>query len=92
MWHDISVTDFVRNFADWINGVAYRGDRLRLRRGRRVVAEVHPAQAVQRLAELPGLLASLPHLSADDAARFEQDIDAFRNELNQGLMEDRWES
>ncbi|MGQ0815653.1 MAG: hypothetical protein ACT4O1_14555 [Gemmatimonadota bacterium] len=42
MWRDVSVTEFVRNFADLINGVAYRGDRLRLMRGKRVVAEVHP--------------------------------------------------
>lgn len=92
MWRDISVTDFVRNFADLINGVAYRGDHLRLKRGRRVLAEVHPAPAGRTLGELPEMLRNLPHLSSADAASFAADVDAARAELNKMSVEDRWES
>ena len=92
MWRDISVTEFVRNFADLINGVAYRGDRLRLLRGRRVLAEVHPAPTGRRLGDLPAILESLPHLTPADAASFEADLERARTELSQRPPEDRWES
>jgi hypothetical protein len=92
MWRDVSVTDFVRNFADLINGEAYRGDRLRLKRGKRVLAEVIPSPGVRTLGELPELLASLPHLSPADAAMFARDVDDARDELNKFPVEDHWES
>jgi hypothetical protein len=81
MWRDISVTDFVRNFADLINGVAYRGDRLRLKRGKRVLAEVHPAPSGHTLAELPALLRALPHLLPEDGEAFGTEIDEARAKL-----------
>jgi hypothetical protein len=83
MWRDISVTDFVRNFADLINGVAYRGDRLRLKRGRRVLAEVHPAPSGHTLGELPAMLRALPHLLAEDEEAFGREIDESRAKLKQ---------
>lgn len=89
---DVSVTDFVRNFADLINGVAYRGDRLRLKRGKRVLAEVVPHAAVRTLGEFAELMKNVPHLSRDDAHAFAKDVDEARSELNRRPVEDPWES
>ena len=89
---DISVTDFVRNFADLINGVAYRGDRLRLRRGKRVLAEVVPTVQVRTLREFADIMKNGPHLSPADAEIFGKDIDAAREQLNKLPIEDHWAS
>jgi len=89
---DISVTDFVRNFADLINGVAYRGDRLRLRRGKRVLAEVIPSAPVRTLREFADIMKHGPHLSPGDVDAFGKDVDAARAELNKLPIEDRWGS
>jgi antitoxin (DNA-binding transcriptional repressor) of toxin-antitoxin stability system len=75
-----SVTEVLRNFADYINRVSYRGERFVLTRGGKVVAELVPAPpAGRRLAELPGLLASLPRLGAEEARRFADDLEHSRS-------------
>ena len=61
-----TVTEVVRNFADYINRVAYRGERFLLERGGKVVAELRPVPEGRRLGDLPGILDSLPHLGPDD--------------------------
>lgn len=92
MWRDITVTEFVRNFADLINSVAYRGDRLRLKRGKRVLAEVIPSPAVRTLGEFAAIMKNAPHLSLEDAAAFSDDIDRAREELNKRPADDPWGS
>ena len=86
-----SVTDVLRNFSDYINRVVYRRERFVLVRGGRPVAELTPVPTGTRLADLPGLLASLPALG-DEASSFAADVDAARAALSSGLPEDRWES
>ena len=81
MEYTLSVTELVRNFADYVNRVFYRRERFVLTRGNKPVAELRPLPAGRTLAELPQIMASLPHLSAEDAAQFADDLDKAREEL-----------
>ncbi|MBI4500914.1 MAG: hypothetical protein HY700_07110 [Gemmatimonadetes bacterium] len=88
----LSVTEVARNFAKYLNRVAFRGERFVLMRGREAVAELGPVPVGKRLAELPDLLASLPHLPAEEARRFAEDLAAARSELIQVPLHDPWRS
>ncbi len=57
-----SVTDVLRNFSEYINRVAFRGERFILVRGGKPVAELSPVPLGTRLGDLPSLLDSLPQL------------------------------
>lgn len=87
-----SVTDVLRNFSDYINRVAFRGERFILVRGGKPVAELSPVPAGTRLGDLMSLLASLPELGEEAAASFERDLDGARAELSGHGPEDRWGS
>ena len=88
----VSVTDAHRNFSDYVNRVAYRGERFVLIRGGRPVAELAPVPHGLRLAELGAVLESLPRLTADEAASFAEDLAASRAELEATDLGDPWES
>jgi antitoxin (DNA-binding transcriptional repressor) of toxin-antitoxin stability system len=79
-----SVTDVLRNFSDYLNRIAYRGERFLLVRGGKPVAELSPVPGGRRLGELPALLESLPRLGDEDAASFAVDLDAARAEMDAG--------
>lgn len=88
-----TVTEVLRNFSDYINRVAYRGERFVLTRGGKEVAELAPtAPAGSRLADLPEVLRSLPRLGPDDADAFADDLAGIRDELNLETPRDAWES
>jgi antitoxin (DNA-binding transcriptional repressor) of toxin-antitoxin stability system len=87
-----SVTEVARNFADYINRVAFRGEQFVLMRGKRAVAELRPVPAGTRLGDLPELLASLPHLDPDEVADLASDLAAARAELATLPESDPWES
>jgi antitoxin (DNA-binding transcriptional repressor) of toxin-antitoxin stability system len=87
-----SVTEVARHFADYINRVAFRGERFTLMRGNKPVAELRPVPAGRRLGELPDLLASLPRLSPEDTAAFGDDLEAARRELAEVPLRDPWAS
>jgi antitoxin (DNA-binding transcriptional repressor) of toxin-antitoxin stability system len=87
-----SVTEVARNFAEYVNRVAFRGERFVLMRGRRAVAELRPVPMGMRLGDLPALLASLPRLSPEDAAAFEDDLGTARGQLGALPEHDPWES
>lgn len=86
-----SVTDVARNFSEFINRVAHRGERFVLMRGGKAVAELRPVPAGRRLSELPAIFAALPRLGEADAEEFGRDIDAAREELNAVPVRDPWE-
>ena len=67
---DVTVTQVARNFAEYLNRVAYRRESFTLVRGKKPLAELRPLPAGARLSELPGLFASLPRLSAAEAGDF----------------------
>ena len=88
----ISVSEAVRQFADYINRVAYRGERFTLIRGNKPVAELSPVISGRRLGDLPGLLASLPPLSDADARGLDEDIARARSDLLGAPLNDPWAS
>jgi antitoxin (DNA-binding transcriptional repressor) of toxin-antitoxin stability system len=87
-----SVTEVARHFADYINRVAFRGERFTLMRGNKPVAELRPVPAGRRLEELPELLSSLPRLSAEDAAALTDDLDVARQQIAEQPLRDPWAS
>lgn len=87
-----TVTDVIRNFADYINRVAYRGEHFVLVRGGRPVAELSPVPTGTRLGDLPALLDGLPRLDEGDADTFADDVARSRAQLQDRELEDPWES
>jgi antitoxin (DNA-binding transcriptional repressor) of toxin-antitoxin stability system len=90
MSQTLSVTEIARHFAEYINRVAYRGECFVLVRGNKPIAELRPLPVGKRLAELPALLASLPHLSSTEAAQFAADLTAAREALARVEVHDPW--
>lgn len=87
---DVTVTQLARNFADYVNRVVYRRETFTLIRGNKAIAELRPLAAGTRLSDLPGLLASLPRLTAAEAGEFAGDVEAARAELDEAR--DAWQS
>lgn len=87
-----SVTDVARNFAEYVNRVAYRGERFTLIRGGKAMAELGPIKRGVPIREIPAIFASLPRLSPAEAEEFGRDIDAAREELRTLEIRDPWES
>jgi antitoxin (DNA-binding transcriptional repressor) of toxin-antitoxin stability system len=87
---DVTVTQVARNFAEYVNRVAFRRESFTLVRGKKPLAELRPLPAGARLSELPGLLASLPALTPEEAGDFDADLAAARDEL--GEVGDAWPS
>ena len=92
MVQTLSVTEVARHFAEYINRVAYRGESFVLVRGNKPMAELRPLPAGKRLAELPALLASLPHLSPAEATQLSDDLTAAREALARAEVHDPWRS
>lgn len=92
MYETRSVTEIARHFADYINRVIYRGERFVLVCGHKPVAELGPVPAGKRLAELPGLLDSLPKLSGVEATEFAEDLSCARSVLSATDVRDPWTS
>lgn len=72
----LSATEAVRHFSEILNNIKYRGDRYTILRGGKPAAAIIPAEGtvpVCRLAELRGILQSLPRLDPDDTA-FADDV------------------
>ena len=88
----ISVTEAVRNFADFINRVVYRGEDFVLERGGRPVARLIPVPRAGRLGDLPILLDTVPKLSAEDAETLVADMENARCELPPLPPEGSWAS
>ena len=66
----IAVTEMARRLSDYINRVAYQGERFLLVRGNKTVAELHPEPQGTRLGDLPALLEGLPRLTVEEADAF----------------------
>jgi antitoxin (DNA-binding transcriptional repressor) of toxin-antitoxin stability system len=89
---EVTVTQVARNFADYINRVAYRHESFTLVRGHRPLAELRPLPGGARLSELPALLASLPRLSPAETEDFAEDLRAAQAELAGADVRDAWQS
>ena len=84
-----AVTEVARNFAEYVNRVAYRRESFTLLRGKKPLAELRPLPTGARLSELPGLLASLPRLTEAEAGELRR-TSTLRDEL--GEARDAWQS
>jgi antitoxin (DNA-binding transcriptional repressor) of toxin-antitoxin stability system len=87
-----SVTEVARNFAEYVNRVAYRGERFTLMRGGKPVAELAPVPIGVRIEDLPAIFASLPKLSDAEWASFAADIEDARPMASDDDFRDPWES
>lgn len=92
MSQTLTVTEMARHFAEYLNRVVYRGECFVLVRGNKPIAELRPLPAGKRLAELPALVASLPHLSATEAAQLADDLTAAQEGLARAEVHDPWPS
>ena len=92
MSQTLSVTEVARHFTEYLNRVAYRGECFVLMRGNKPIAELRPLPAGKRLAELPAILASLPHLSEAEATQFAADLTGAREGLARAEVHDPWRS
>ncbi|MGE3537923.1 MAG: type II toxin-antitoxin system Phd/YefM family antitoxin [Candidatus Tectimicrobiota bacterium] len=92
MSQTLTVTEVARHFAEYINRVAYRGECFVLVRGNKPMAELRPLPAGKKLAELPALCASLPHLSVTEAGQLADDLTAAREALARAEVHDPWRS
>ncbi len=89
---DISISEVSRNFADYINRVAYRGECFTLFRGKKPVAELRPVSRTRKLKELKSLLKTLPALSEQECDSFSEDLKRIRLDGNREMLGDPWES
>lgn len=90
--NELSLTEAVRNFSDYIGRVAYRHESFVLCKGRRAVAELRPVPTGRRLGDLPGVLRALPHLANEDAVAYGKDVEAARIALDASGAREPWES
>lgn len=89
---EVSVTEVARNFAEYLDRVAHRGEDFTLVRRGRPVAYLAPVPRGARLGDLPDLLERIPRLDPDEAEAFGRDIEAARAEIHARPIEDRWGS
>jgi len=88
-----TVSEVARNFSEYIDRVAHRGERFLVMKDQKPVAELRPVEAEgPRLRDLPRLLASLPHLGPGDVDAFESDLTDARRELDKLPPRDPWGS
>ena len=88
----LSVTDAARNFSEYINRVAYKGDRFLLIKSGREVAELKPVPRGRRLSELAALLKTSSGLNSLEVDDFGRDLEHVRSEMNRVEVRDPWES
>ena len=88
----LSLTEVVRNFSEYVNRVAYRGERFILLRGRKPVAELRPVASGLTLGELESLLRALPALTPAEADALAADMQAGRAQLSPETLRNPWQS
>jgi antitoxin (DNA-binding transcriptional repressor) of toxin-antitoxin stability system len=92
MPRQLSVTQMARNFAEYLNRVAYRGERFVLVRGGMPIAELGPIPSGRSLGELRDILESIPRLDPEDAVAFSEDLAAARTSLAEQEIREPWPS
>ncbi|NJL29038.1 MAG: hypothetical protein HC897_14690 [Thermoanaerobaculia bacterium] len=92
MAQTLTINDAASHFLEYLRRVTQRGERFLLVRDSLPVAELRPVPASKRLADLPALCASLPHLSPTEATDFADDLAKAREELARSEAHDPWRS
>ena len=89
---NVSVTEMARHFSDYLNRVSYAGESFLLVRGKKILAELHPAPKGRKMGDLPALFKALPRLEPEDARDFARDVEAAKKRLNRRAPRDPWAS
>ena len=89
---NVTATEMSRNFSNYLNRVSYAGESFLLVRGKKIIAELHPAPRGRRLTDLPALFKAAPRLSKDEAEDFERELKAAKKSLNRKKARGAWES
>lgn len=92
MVRPVSVTQISRNLSEYLNRVAYKGERFVLLRGRKRLAQLIPVPQGRSLGELQDLLKSLPRLPGREGEAFLKDISDIKGDLAKTDVRDRWAS
>jgi len=92
MKNTISVTEAVRNFAEFINRAAYRGENFLLKRGGRPVARLIRVPRAGRLGDLPELLAAVSRPIPEEGEAMARDLAEASREISALPEVDPWES
>jgi antitoxin (DNA-binding transcriptional repressor) of toxin-antitoxin stability system len=87
----VSVTEIARNFSEYLNRVAFRGERFILTRGSKEVAELRPRRRGVPLREFAAGLAAGPHLTEEEAKDFLRDVEDARRRAATLPVRDPWE-
>jgi len=79
----ITVTKAVRDFADIVNRVHYRGEKLTLTKGKKAVAQIIPIAQTSDFSgkDLKILFDSLPRLTPKESLDFENDLKDSKSKL-----------
>lgn len=72
---EITATQAARNLAEYLNRVAYRGERFLIRRGNKPIAELVPASQGKTGAELADAWQNMEHLTPEEAEAFARDVE-----------------
>ena len=89
---NVTVTEMARNFSDYLNRVSYAGESFLLVRGKKILAELHPAPQGRAMGDLPALFKALPRLESEDARDFVRDVATAKKSLNRRAVRDPWAS
>lgn len=86
----VSVTEIARNFSEYLNRVAFRGEHFVLTRGNKEIAELRPVRRSISLRDFSDVLAFAPGLTATGARAFERDIQQARRAAAAVPVRDVW--
>ena len=92
MTYEIPLDEAAGRLAELVDRVNDRGDKVVLLRDEKPIAELMPASLRVKLKDLPAVLASLPHLSREEADAFAADLEEIRWEVGREPERDPWES
>jgi antitoxin (DNA-binding transcriptional repressor) of toxin-antitoxin stability system len=78
---DVTATEAARNLSEYLNRVAYRGERFVIRRGSRPLAELGPVKRPALGSDLLAFFKRKGRLNPEELDSFEGDIEAGRDIL-----------
>lgn len=88
----VSVTEVARNFSEYLNRVAFLGERFILTRGAKEVAELRPRRRGNPLREIAAGLVAGPRLTVEEAEEFRRDVEDARLRAAALPVHDPWEA
>ncbi len=88
----LSVTELSNHLSDYLDRVIDRREHFIILRDNQAVAELCPIQPKNRFSDLPALLASLSHLTVEEAEAFARDIYTVQSDQPTEQLRNPWDS